>query len=101
MTQVSFNFVFSFLQKINSIFKNYGNDSITKLLDYKNHIDNNRMIIIADGDIIKNNLRVIDLTAATLCFDNRIPVVIFGLNDKNSIVRAVGGEKIGTVVTVG
>ena len=53
------------------------------------------------GDIIKNNLRVIDLTAATLCFDNRIPVVIFGLNDENSIVRAVGGEKIGTVVTVG
>ncbi|MCJ7856878.1 UMP kinase [Lachnospiraceae bacterium NSJ-143] len=51
-------------------------------------------------DIIKHNLRVIDLTAATLCFDNKIPVVIFGLNEKNSIVRAVGGEKIGTIVTV-
>jgi len=51
------------------------------------------------GDIIKNNLRVIDLTAASLCFDNKVPVVIFGLNEKNSIIRAVSGEKIGTVVT--
>ncbi len=52
------------------------------------------------GDIIKNNLRVIDLTAASLCFDNGIPVVIFGLNEENSIVRAVNGDKIGTIVTV-
>ncbi|MCI1930824.1 MAG: UMP kinase [Clostridia bacterium] len=51
-------------------------------------------------DIIKNNLRVIDLTAASLCFDNKVPVVIFGLNEKNSIIRAVSGEKIGTAVTV-
>ena len=52
------------------------------------------------GDIIKNNLRVIDLTAASLCFDNGIPVVIFGFNEENSIVRAVNGDKIGTIVTV-
>ena len=52
------------------------------------------------GDIIKNNLRVIDLTAASLCFDNGIPVVIFGLYEENSIVRAVNGDKIGTIVTV-
>lgn len=51
-------------------------------------------------DIIKNNLKVIDLTAASLCFEQKIPVVIFGLNDENSIIRAVGGEKIGTIVTV-
>jgi uridylate kinase len=51
-------------------------------------------------DIIKNNLKVIDLTAASLCFEQKIPVVIFGLNDENSIIRAVGGEKIGTIVTI-
>lgn len=51
-------------------------------------------------DIIKNNLKVIDLTAASLCFEQKIPVVIFGLNDEDSIIRAVGGEKIGTIVTV-
>ncbi len=51
-------------------------------------------------DIIKNNLKVIDLAAASLCYEQKIPIVIFGLNGENSIVRAVSGEKIGTIVTV-
>lgn len=51
-------------------------------------------------DIITQNLRVIDMAAANLCFERKIPVIIFGLNEENSIVRAVGGEKIGTKVTV-
>ena len=50
--------------------------------------------------IIKNNLKVIDMAAANLCFERKIPVVIFGLNEENSIMRAVKGEKIGTLVTV-
>lgn len=52
------------------------------------------------GDIITKNLHVIDLTAASICFEQKIPVLIFGLNEPNSIVRAVNGEKIGTVVKV-
>lgn len=55
---------------------------------------------IACHDIIKNNLKVIDMAAANLCFEQKIPVVIFGLNEENSIQRAVKGEKIGTIVTV-
>ena len=55
---------------------------------------------IACHDIIKNNLKVIDKAAANLCFEQKIPVVIFGLNEENSIQRAVKGEKIGTIVTV-
>ena len=51
-------------------------------------------------DIIRENLKVIDLAAASLCHEQKIPVVIFGLNEENSIVRAVSGEKIGTTVTV-
>ena len=51
-------------------------------------------------DIIKNNLAVIDIAAADLCLKEKIPVVIFGLKEKDSIIRAVKGEKIGTVVTV-
>jgi len=51
-------------------------------------------------DIVKNNLKVIDMAAAKLCFERKIPVIIFGLNEENSIMRAVGGEKIGTIVTV-
>lgn len=49
-------------------------------------------------DIVKNGLRVIDLTAASLCYDNKMPVLIFGLNEENSIMRAIKGEKIGTIV---
>ena len=56
--------------------------------------------VIKAEDIVKNNLKVIDMAAANLCFERKIPVIIFGLNEENSIVRAVGGEKIGTIVTV-
>ena len=55
---------------------------------------------IACHGIIKNNLKVIDMAAANLCFEQKIRVVIFGLNEENSIQRAVKGEKIGTIVTV-
>ena len=45
-------------------------------------------------------MKVIDTSAADLCFERKIPVVIFGLNEENSIMRAVKGERIGTLVTV-
>ncbi len=51
-------------------------------------------------DIVEKNLKVIDIAAANLCYENKIPVVIFGLAEENSVVRAANGEKIGTVVTV-
>lgn len=55
---------------------------------------------IACKDIIEKNLKVIDLTAADLCYSQKIPVVIFGLAEENGLVKAANGEKIGTVVTV-
>ena len=39
-----------------------------------------------------------DSTAATLCRDNRLPLLVFNLNDPKNIVRAVCGENIGTLV---
>lgn len=51
-------------------------------------------------DIVEKNLKVIDIAAANLCYENKIPVVIFGLAEENGIVKAANGEKIGTVVTV-
>ncbi len=50
-------------------------------------------------DVIKNSLRVMDSTAVSLCMDNKIPLVVFGLSDLDNIRRAVIGEKIGTSVT--
>ena len=51
-------------------------------------------------DIVEKNLKVIDIAAANLCYEQKIPVVLFGLAEENGIVRAANGEKIGTVVTV-
>ena len=39
-----------------------------------------------------------DFTSVTMCMENNIPIVAFGLNEQNSIVRAAEGEKIGTVI---
>lgn len=50
--------------------------------------------------IISDGLKVIDVTAAGLCIDNKMPIIIFGLNEKNSIIDAIEGKKIGTIVTV-
>ena len=39
-----------------------------------------------------------DSTAASMCRDNNMPILVFGLSDPENIVRAVKGEKIGTLV---
>ena len=49
-------------------------------------------------DVLNRDLKVMDSTAATLCMDNNIPILVFNLNDPQNIVRAVCGEPIGTVV---
>jgi uridylate kinase len=49
-------------------------------------------------DIIKNNYRVMDLTAVSLCKDNNLPIQVFNLFDKGSLKKAVTGGKIGTVI---
>jgi uridylate kinase len=53
------------------------------------------------SDIINRNLKVIDFTAATMCMENDVPTLAFGLNVENSIVRAVCGEEgLGTIISV-
>lgn len=49
-------------------------------------------------DIINNGIKAMDTTAATMCMENNIPVLAFGLDKSDSIVRAVCGEKLGTVI---
>ncbi|MDD4773491.1 MAG: UMP kinase [Eubacteriales bacterium] len=48
--------------------------------------------------ILNHGLTVIDSTAASFSKDNNIPLLIFGLDDPRNIIRAVKGEKIGTMV---
>ena len=49
-------------------------------------------------DILDKGLKVIDSTAASLCMDNQIPSLIFPLTPAENIVKAVCGEKIGTII---
>ena len=49
-------------------------------------------------DILVNGLRIMDGTAAAMCFENNIPLIVFNLDDPDNIYRAVMGEKIGTAV---
>lgn len=49
-------------------------------------------------DVINKGLNVMDNTAITLCMDNHIPITVFGVSEKDSIMRVVNGEKIGTLI---
>jgi len=49
-------------------------------------------------DVLNRGLGVMDSTATSLCMDNNIPILVFGLDDPDNIIRAVEGEKIGTIV---
>ena len=54
---------------------------------------------ITYDEVLAQHLAVMDTTATSLSMDNAIPVIVFELKDPENIVRAVLGEKIGTVVT--
>ena len=49
-------------------------------------------------DILNKDLKVMDLTATTLCKDNNIPLIVFAMSEKGNMLKAVKGEKIGTIV---
>ena len=50
-------------------------------------------------EVLNLGLKVMDSTATSLCMDNNIPILVFGIKDPENIVRVLCGEKIGTVVT--
>ena len=52
-------------------------------------------------EILNKGLQVMDSTATSLCMDNKIPLVVFNIDDHTNIVRAALGENIGTTVDAG
>ena len=54
---------------------------------------------ISIKEVVEKKLGVIDMTASVMCMENKMPLVIFGLNEENSIVNTVDGKINGTVVT--
>ena len=49
-------------------------------------------------DVLRRGLKVMDSTAISLCMDNDLPILVFNMLDAGSILRAVSGERIGTLV---
>ena len=50
-------------------------------------------------EVLEQGLQVMDSTATSLCMDNSIPILVFGLDDTENITRAISGEPIGTLVS--
>ena len=53
---------------------------------------------LTHSEVLARDLHVMDASAASLCRDNKIDILVFNLNDPDNIVRALSGEKIGTIV---
>ena len=49
-------------------------------------------------EVINKNIAVMDFTSVTMCMENKVPKIAFGLSEENSIIRAASGEKIGTII---
>ena len=50
-------------------------------------------------EVIEQGLQVMDTTATTLCMDNNIPILVFGISEEGNIKKVMEGEKIGTIVS--
>ena len=54
---------------------------------------------ISFNDCITKNLRVMDMTAFTLCMENELPIIVFDMDTPGTLLRVITGEKVGTLVT--
>jgi len=63
------------------------------------HADAKRFERLTHDEVISRNLRVMDPTAVTLCRESGLPILVFNMTDPENIVKAVSGEKLGTLVT--
>ncbi len=68
--------------------------------DPKDHPEAKKYDEISLQEVIDKKLGVVDMTASILCMENQMPMLVFGLNEENSILRTVQGELNGTRVTV-
>ena len=66
--------------------------------DPKSNVNAKRYDTLSFLDVLNNGLAVMDSTAASLCMDNQIPILVFNLSESENIVKAVTGQDIGTMV---
>lgn len=66
--------------------------------DPETNPDAERYDSLTHQEVLEKSLKVMDSTAAALCRDNNIAIHVFGLAEEGNVLRAVCGEKIGTIV---
>ena len=54
---------------------------------------------ISFADVIKNNLKVMDMTAFTLCQENNLPIIVFDMNTPGTLLEVIEGMDVGTLVS--
>jgi len=67
--------------------------------DPKKNPDAKRFTHITYSEALARRLQVMDSTAFSLCMDNRVPIIIFDMNNPDNIRRAIIGEEVGTLVS--
>jgi uridylate kinase len=67
--------------------------------DPRTHAEAKKLETITFQDAIVEGLKVVDAAAFSLCMENKLPMVVFGMEGAGNITRALLGEKIGTLVT--
>ena len=66
--------------------------------DPKTNLNAKKYEEVSYMEVLEKDLKVMDSTAIAMCRDNHMPLLVFGIDDPENIVRAVKGEKIGTIV---
>lgn len=69
--------------------------------DPKTHPEAKRFETLTFLEVLNRGLKVMDSTAISLCMDNNIPIQVFNITEKGNMMKAVLGEKIGTLVGTG
>jgi len=69
--------------------------------DPRSNPDARKLERVTFEDALRSGLRVVDAAAFSLCMDNHLPMVVFGMEGDGNITRALLGERIGTLVTAG
>ena len=69
--------------------------------DPKTHPEAQRFETLTFLEVLTRGLKVMDSTAISLCMDNNIPIQVFNITEKGNMMKAVLGEKIGTLVGTG
>lgn len=68
--------------------------------DPEKHQDAVKYDLITFDEVYEKQLQVMDLTAFTLCKENKLPIIVFDINKKGNLLKIINGESVGTLVDV-